>query len=147
MSPGEKERQAEGWKALCRLEVYELAPADPQTVLQVMQTLLAGSPGVRLATDANTGNLIALARPTEHATIRATLEQLRRQGTRLEVIPLRRLDPQVAAAAITKLLAGADGKTSVKVEVDSLARQLLRTGNRIGAGLGSVSAGKNGRVV
>jgi type II secretory pathway component GspD/PulD (secretin) len=117
-----------GVEGSLQLEVYEVAPADPQTVLQVVQTLLAGSPGVRLATDAKTGNLIALARPSEHATIRATLEQMRQQGTRLEVIPLRRLDPQVAATAITKLLAGQDGKTSVKVEVDSLARQLLVRG-------------------
>jgi type II secretory pathway component GspD/PulD (secretin) len=126
--PGGEGTAGRGVEGTLQLEVYEVAPADPQTVLQVMQTLLAGSPGVRLATDAKTGNLIALARPSEHATIRATLEQLRQQGTRLEVIPLRRLDPQVAAAAITKLLAGADGKTSVKVEVDSLARQLLVRG-------------------
>ena len=122
------EGSGRGVESSLQLEVYEVAPADPQTVLQVMQTLLAGSPGVRLATDAKTGNLIALARPSEHATIRATLEQMRQQGTRLEVIPLRRLDPQVAATAITKLLAGQDGKTSVKVEVDSLARQLLVRG-------------------
>ncbi len=111
-----------------QLEVYEVAPADPQTVLQVLQTLLVGSPGVRLTTDSKTGNLVALARPSEHATIRATVEQLRQQGTRLEVIPLRRLDPQMAAAAITKLLAGQDGAASVKVEVDSLSRQLLVRG-------------------
>ncbi len=122
------EGSGRGVESSLQLEVYEVAPADPQTVLQVMQTLLAGSPGVRLATDAKTGNLIALARPSEHATIRATLEQMRQQGTRLEVIPLRRLDPQIAATAITKLLAGQDGKTSVKVEVDSLARQLLVRG-------------------
>jgi len=122
------EGSGRGVESSLQLEVYEVAPADPETVLQVMQTLLAGSPGVRLATDAKTGNLIALARPSEHATIRATLEQMRQQGTRLEVIPLRRLDPQVAATAITKLLAGQDGKTSVKVEVDSLARQLLVRG-------------------
>lgn len=119
---------ARGVEGALQLEVYEVAPADPQTVLQVMQTLLAGSPGVRLTTDSKTGNLVALARPSEHATIRATLEQLRQQGTRLEVIPLRRLDPQVAATAITKLLAGQDGSASVKVEVDSVSRQLLVRG-------------------
>ncbi|MCS7236724.1 MAG: hypothetical protein NZ899_00455 [Thermoguttaceae bacterium] len=123
--PGGSSRGAEG---TLQLEVYEVAPADPQTVLQVMQTLLAGSPGVRLTTDSKTGNLVALARPSEHATIRATLEQLRQQGTRLEVIPLRRLDPQVAATAITKLLASQDGSSAVKVEVDSLSRQLLVRG-------------------
>lgn len=122
------EGSARGAEGALQLEVYEVAPADPQTVLQVMQTLLAGSPGVRLTTDSKTGNLIALARPSEHATIRATLDQLRQQGTRLEVIPLRRLDPQVAATTITKLLAGQDGSSAVKVEVDSLSRQLLVRG-------------------
>jgi len=122
------ESSMSGPEGALQLEVYDTAPADPQTVLQVAQTLLAGSPGVRLATDPKTGHLVALARPSEHATIRATIDQLRRQTGRVEVIPLRRLDPQIAAAAITKLLAGQDGKTTVKVEVDLTARQLLVRG-------------------
>ena len=40
-----------------QLEIYSVAGTDPAAVLQVMQTLLAGLPDVRLATDPKTGNL------------------------------------------------------------------------------------------
>ncbi len=91
-----------------QLEVYSVTDADPESVLQVMQTLLAGLPEVRLASDPQTGNLVALARPSEHATIRATLEQMQRAATQIEVIQLYRVDPQVAVLAINKLFGAAD---------------------------------------
>src|SRR5690606_18046530 len=56
-----------------QLEIHPVTGPDPNTVLQVLQTMLTGSPGVRLAVDPATGNIVALARPTEHATIRATI--------------------------------------------------------------------------
>ena len=54
-----------------QLEVYAVASSDPPSVLAVLQTLLAGMPDVRLALDPKTGNLIAMARPAQQATIRA----------------------------------------------------------------------------
>ncbi len=108
-----------------QLEVYSTAPADPDTALQVLQTLLAGTPGVRLAIDPKTGNLIAMARPVEHATIRATLDQLRREATRVEVIRLRRVDPEQAATAIKALLGSEEQSAGTRVEVDVANRQLL----------------------
>lgn len=108
-----------------QFEVYSTAPADADTALQVMQTLLAGTPGVRLAIDPKTGNLVAMARPAEHATIRATLEQLRREATRVEVIRLRRVNPEQAATAIKALLGADQASASTRVEVDAANRQLL----------------------
>ncbi len=86
-----------------QLEVYPIAVADPETVLKVMQTLLEGTPGTRLSVDPTTGSLVALCRPSDHATIRATIDQMQADVRRIEVIYLQRLDATVAAAAITKM--------------------------------------------
>src|SRR5690606_35570395 len=78
-----------------------------------------------------TGHLVALARPSQHATIRATLEQLQRDARRVEVIPLRSVDPQTAVLAINKLF-GAEGDnpsaTAPRVEAEPTLRQLLVRG-------------------
>lgn len=86
-----------------QLEVYSTAGADPELVLQVLQTLLLGSSSTRLATDAQTGNLVALATPSQHKTIQATLEQMLQDARKIEVIPLDRVDPQLAVLSVTKL--------------------------------------------
>ncbi len=88
-----------------QLEVYSLAGADPATVLQVLQTLLAGIPNVRLATEPATGSLIAWAPMEQQLTIRSTIAQMQRDSRQFEVIRLRNVDPQAAATAITKLFA------------------------------------------
>jgi type II secretory pathway component GspD/PulD (secretin) len=110
-----------------QLEVYAVTASDPQSVLSILQTLLAGLPDVRLALDPRSGNLIALARPSQQKTIRATLEQLQREAQRVEVIRLARVDPQTAVLAITKLFgAGEAGKSSApQVDADPTTRQLL----------------------
>ncbi len=125
-----------------QLEVYPIAVADPESVLKVMQTLLEGLPGVRLSIDPKTGSLIALARPTDHKTIRTTIDQMQREVRRFEVIPLRRVDPQLAAVSIKKMFGGTATTTATTstggrtpatptistgptVEADSLNRQLI----------------------
>lgn len=116
-----------------QLEVYSITSADPQSVLQVMQTLLAGLPDVRLAIDPKTGNLIALARPSQHGTIRATLEQMQRDARQVEVIRLSRVDPQLAVLAINKLFGAEseEGKQSApKVDAEPNSRQLLIRGSQ-----------------
>jgi type II secretory pathway component GspD/PulD (secretin) len=117
-----------------QLEVYSITTAEPQAVLAVMQTLLAGLPDVRLALDAKTGNLIALARPAEHATIRATLDQLQRDARHVEVFRLRVVDPQQAAVSINRLFGGGDPAKGAatphapQVEADINSHQLLVRG-------------------
>lgn len=110
-----------------QLEVYTVAPADPNSVLAVIQTLLAGSPEARVAIDPKTGNLIALCKPSEHATIRATLEQLQADSRKIEVIHLSRVDPQTAATSLKKLFGIGDTPDPNKpqIEVDTTAKQLL----------------------
>ncbi|MFO0871142.1 MAG: secretin N-terminal domain-containing protein [Pirellulales bacterium] len=114
-----------------QLEIYPCGGADPNAVLQVMQTLLAGQTEVRLAIDPKTGNLVALATLQQHATIRVTLAQMQKDASDVEVFALRRVDPQIVMVAINKLYGG-DEKTSgagaPKVESDPAARQLFVRG-------------------
>ncbi len=113
-----------------QLEVYPITSADPQATLQVLQTLLP-DPNLRMAIDSKSGNLVAHALPAQHATIRATLEQMQQQGgQKVEVIPLRSVDPQYAVLAITKLFGiGQEGNTSgLKVDADLTSGSLLVRG-------------------
>ena len=112
-----------------QLEVYAVTGADPNSVLQVLQTLLAGMPEVRLSVEPKTGNIIALGRRAAHATIKATLEQLQRDSRRLEVFPLRTLDPQLAVAAITKLFAKDAGPGAPTIDADPYSKRLLVRGS------------------
>lgn len=116
-----------------QLEVYTIPSADPAGTLQVMQTLLGGQTDVRLAIDSKTGNLVALARPSQHATIRATLDQLQRDGRQVEVIRLKKIDPQAAVLAINKLFGIEDGKDNAsapKIDSDPTTMQLLIRGSQ-----------------
>ena len=71
----ERERKEERVEAPT-LMAYSIKQSDPKTVLQVLQTLLAGQPDVRLDLDTTTNKIIVLARKAEHATVKATIEQL-----------------------------------------------------------------------
>ncbi len=114
-----------------QLEVYPAGSIDAQAALAVLQTLLAGQPDVRLSIDSKTNSLIAMARPAQHATIRATLSQLQGEGQRVEVIRLVRLDPQTVATAINKLFGGGDTPKpgAPQVEADAASRQLIVRGS------------------
>ncbi|MBI1903175.1 MAG: hypothetical protein HYS13_18905 [Planctomycetia bacterium] len=112
---------------------YSTAPADPNSVLAVLQTLLAGSLDVRLSVEAKTGKIVALARPSQHATIRATIAEMQQDGGGVEVFTLRRVDPQTAAVAINGMFGAADKDTAAnapKVYADPSLRQLLVRGTK-----------------
>jgi hypothetical protein len=87
-------------------DVYPITQADPTLVLQVVTTLLAGTPDARVSLDPKTGALAVLARPSVHKTIKAIIDQMQHRGVVVEVIKLRRLDPQTAAQQIAKLFGG-----------------------------------------
>lgn len=115
-----------------QLEVYGITAADAASVLAVLQTLLANNPDVRLAIDPKTGHLVALARPSQHATIRATLEQMQRDARRVEVIRLTRVDPQTAVLSINKLFSAdieGGAANAPKVDADPVSRNLLIRAN------------------
>jgi type II secretory pathway component GspD/PulD (secretin) len=115
-----------------QLEVYPITSADPQAVLTVLQTLLAGDASVKLAVDPISGHLVAVARPGQQATIRATIEQMQRDARQVAVIPLSSVDPQVAVLSINKLFGGLDkdkpDPTAPRVDADPTTRSLLVRG-------------------
>lgn len=108
-----------------QLETYPIIKADPASVLAVMQTLLAGLPDVRLALEPQSNKLIALARPSEHRTIVGALKQLEGDVEQVEVIQLRKMDPQMVILTLTKLFAdAAGGGLGPKVDGDPATRRL-----------------------
>jgi len=114
-----------------QVEVHEVSGADPSAVLRVLQTLLAAYPDVRLEMDPQTGNLVALAPPSVHATIRATIAQMQGNGLQIEVFRLRTLDPRLAVLSIDKLFSGGADENSFdspNVDADWKARQLIVRG-------------------
>jgi len=118
-----------------QLEIYSVTDADPTSVLEVMQTLLAGLDDVRLASDPKTGNLVALARPAQHETISATLAQMQRDRRQIEVIRLNLIDPQLAMMSIEKLFGTAGGEEGAdanapRVDADLTTQSLLIRGSK-----------------
>lgn len=85
-----------------RLETYAVSAVAPSTVIDVLQTLLAGLPDTRIATDPQAGGIIAYARPETHEVIQQTIDKLEGRGSSFEIIQLRRLEPSQALLTINK---------------------------------------------
>jgi type II secretory pathway component GspD/PulD (secretin) len=114
------------------LSVYPVGVADPQSVLQVIQHLLAGQPEVNVASDPGTGNLILLARPPHHRTVKATIAEMQGGADKAEVIKLQRADVQATVSMINKLFGGSDDKEKAaapKVDGNSADRLLFVRGS------------------
>lgn len=124
---------ASGISGAPQLEVYPITTADPESVLQILQTLLEGDASVKLAVDPVTGHLVAFARPAQQATIKATIEQMQRDARQVAVISLSTVDPQVAVLSITKLFGGLDkdkpDPSAPRVDADITTRSLLVRGS------------------
>lgn len=125
-----------GPREVPQLEVYSITEADPESVLNVIETLLEGTDDVRLATDPKTGSLIALARPDQHETIQATIRQLQTDRRKVEVIRLRQIDPQLAMLSIEKLFGAPPGEEEGSntrnvpiVDADPVTRSLMIRGS------------------
>ncbi len=115
-----------------QLITHSVRGGDPQTVLDVLRTLFAGQDGVRLAKDETTGSIIAMARTSQHATIKATIEQMERDAVDFEVIQLNRYDPQSMVLMLNKLLGkeNAEGAgTGPTFDGDATAMQLVVRGS------------------
>ncbi len=100
---------------LPRLETYAVGAVDPTTVIDVLQTLLAGIPDTRIASDPLSKGVIAYARPETHKVIRETIDKLEGKGSTFEIIQLRRLEPSQALLTINKFFGvtstGGEGPT------------------------------------
>ena len=98
-----------------QLQTHLINVADPQTTFDVLQTLLAGLPDVRLALDPATNKVIALARPSEQAQIVATIKELEGEVPVFEVISLQTLDPEMALAMIANMFGTTTTEEGVEV--------------------------------
>lgn len=95
-------------QSLPRLETYVVSSVAPATVIDVLQTLLAGMPDTRIATDPQAGGIIAYARPETHVMIQQTIDKLEGRGSTFEIIQLRRLEPAQALLTINKFFGTTD---------------------------------------
>jgi type II secretory pathway component GspD/PulD (secretin) len=122
---------AAGISGAPQLEVYTITVADPDAVKDALEILLRDDPTVKLSADDENGFLIAIARPAQQATIRATIDQMQKDGRDVDVIALSNLDPQVAVLAINKLFGGTGEEPdprAPKVDADISSRRLLVRG-------------------
>jgi type II secretory pathway component GspD/PulD (secretin) len=111
---------------LPELRTYPILKADPVTVRDVLMTLLAGLPDVRLTIDPASNKVVALARPGDHQIITMTLQKLEGETARTEVVPLVRTEPQLALLAINKLLGITDESTTgPKIDADPTTMRLF----------------------
>jgi type II secretory pathway component GspD/PulD (secretin) len=117
-----------------QIEIYPIVGADPQLVLKMLQTLFADQPRdvVRYDLDPKTNNLVVMARPAQQATVRAILAQLQREGQRIDVIPLTKVDPTTAVLLLNKLFGTGDptkgANAGPQIDADPATRKLFIRG-------------------
>ena|GEM_PF-1302829 len=87
-----------------QFETYEVGTADPATVLSVLQTLLVGTPDVRLQLDPRTNAVLLRARPAVHATVRESIKQMQLNAPQIDIIPLKRMSPLTAVERIKMVI-------------------------------------------
>ncbi|MBT7254393.1 MAG: hypothetical protein HN882_05270, partial [Planctomycetaceae bacterium] len=114
-----------------QLQTHPINVADPDTTFQVLQTMLAGLPDIRLALDPTTNKVIAFARPAEQARIQATIRELEGDVPVFEVISLKSLDTEMALVMIANMFGTqvAEGEepptTGPKVTADPVTMKLF----------------------
>lgn len=84
------------------LKTYPVRDADVASVYEVLQTLLQDEPGVRLAVDPVTQNLIALGGASVHAKVAEVISEMAGAGEEFKVFQLNRIDPAQALLTINK---------------------------------------------
>ena len=81
--------------------------------------------------DDDNGFIVAIARPSQQATIRATIDQMQKEQRQVDVIQLSDVDPQMAVLAINKLFGGTGDEPDPKaprVDADIASRSLMVRG-------------------
>ncbi|MBL9124612.1 MAG: hypothetical protein JNG90_13335, partial [Planctomycetaceae bacterium] len=114
-----------------QVETYPLEGADATSVTTLLTTLFAERRDVRVVADAKQSSVTVVGPADAHATVRATIEQMRGQADEFDVIPLRVVDAFNASLAIRRLFGDPrDSKTSDApyVEADSDAQQIAVRG-------------------
>lgn len=109
------------------LQRHQVVGIELQLAYDVVSQLLAGSPGVRLATNEVSKQLILMARPEEHEMVSTTLSELSGEISGFKVIQLQALDTMLAIEAIKKFFNLTDDSTdggAPVIDGDITARQV-----------------------
>lgn len=119
-----------GEKAVLRS--HAVRGSDPETTFDIIQTMLAGVPSVRVTRDPQTNNIIAFCLPSDHDLIQRTLDEIAGRKANFNVISLRRIDPQAAILTLEKMFGkktGADKDAKGPIFYgDTTARTLMVQG-------------------
>ena len=114
-----------------QFDTYDVGFADPQTVFFVLQTLLAGTPDVRLSLDPRTHGILLRARPSVHATVREAIKQMQLNAPQIDIIPLVRMSPVTAVETIRRFYATSSPQTATTTGRGEGNRQQAASSNTI----------------
>ncbi len=103
VDPGESNSIAANGEKLV-LRSHSVRGSDPETTFDIVQTMLAGVPSVRVTMDKVTNNIIAFCLPSDHDLIQKTLDEIAGRKSNFTIIPLKRIDPQAAILTLEKIL-------------------------------------------
>ncbi|MCA9178883.1 MAG: hypothetical protein KDB14_30680 [Planctomycetales bacterium] len=120
--PGSETEKVE----LPELRSYPLDGTDPEVVLPIIKTLLAGIPDGRAEVDNVSKKLIVWARPSDHATVEKFMAVLKGNRPKPAVITLQNNDPSLVVSTLNTLL-GLDDEENprpLKLEADSLGMRI-----------------------
>ncbi len=138
------------------VEVYEITHSDPDSLKMMFESLF---PGVQVNIDKATNNMVVFAYPSEHATIKSTLDRLMppavepagpRSATELRFYPFKDHYPPTLQSVLAGLVPGGPG--DLRLQQQSPDRRRLghgpgdhrprRRATRDGQGRGSQQAGR-----
>ncbi len=94
------------------LRVHPIQSSDADTAFNVLQTLLEGSPNVRMTLEPKTNSIVASATTADHKLIDDTLKTLAGESSSFTVIPLKRIDTQTALTTLEKFFGKSSGTTT-----------------------------------
>lgn len=111
------------------LETYPLEDADPMATMRMLTSLLDRQ-GVRaeLSYEPRSNQLIAIAKPEQHAAIKEALARTKGEPRTLEIVQLEVVEPSTAELAIERLFSdgGYYGRAHApSVDVDYTTQQLF----------------------
>jgi len=85
-------------------DVYTVTRANPVLVESVIRTLLAGTaPELRVQRDETTGRIAVWGKQPSHEAIQRIIARMEQDGNEIEVVKLRRLDPQTVVTSLNQL--------------------------------------------
>ena len=108
------------------LQLYSMKDVDSYSAMEILETVLAKQ-GVKadLSIDSGTNQLVAMARPAQHETIKSTLEKLRQEERTMEILQLDYLEPDTANLAIMRLFSDEGFSNQPAVSSDQDTGQLF----------------------